>query len=295
MLTSLTYSVLGLSAKCLMQNYLEEFMAKRKRKIDKKKQKKWLENDGRGLGRFENYKPYLTSQDVATTGLGTRILGTKINRLHHMFSNIELDYFYIVDWSEDIIDIREQYPLDLPETLALAKEYNLRHIPLTDPKNPLIMTTDFLLTVRQPIGTIDIARTIKPSKDLDSSRTLEKLEIERLYWKERNINWGIVTELDIDKTLVKNIKWLYPCHSKQDLPESISSEIFSKLEKYILPLVSKKKLPLRNITRDCDKKFKLKSGTSLIFVRHMIAGRKWTVNMHKPIQPEKVLSFVSSK
>lgn len=45
----------------------------------------------------------------------------------------------------------------------------------------------------------DIVRTIKPKDDLMDERVIEKFEIERRFWEKRDINWGIVTEEDIDK------------------------------------------------------------------------------------------------
>ena len=148
-----------------------------------------------------------------------------------------------------------------------------------------------MVTIRQPIGTKEIARTIKYSEDLTDSRVLEKFEIERLYWKERNIDWGIVTELDIDKTVVENLKWLYKYRDANSLPRAIQPSIIPKLIAYMLPMLKKNTLPLRNITKACDEKFALPSGNSLSLVRHLLATRQWQVNLLKPIQPEKPLNF----
>ena len=265
-------------------------MAKRKRNNNEKQNEK-KKKDKRGQGHFDQYKPWLNIQDVASLGLATRLKGIKTGRIHHLLSTLELNYFYLLDWSEEVIDIREQYPLDLPETLALAEEVNLVHPPRSNPNVPIIMTTDFLITVRQPIGTKEIARTIKYSKDLTNSRVLEKFEIERLYWKERNIDWGIVTELDINKTLIKNIKWLYKFRETNSLPPSLATSIIPELIDYMLPVVRKNETPLRVITKACDEKFALPSGNSLSLVRHLLATKNWQVNILKPLQPEKPLDF----
>ncbi|WP_311080106.1 TnsA endonuclease N-terminal domain-containing protein [Paenibacillus polymyxa] len=55
-----------------------------------------------------------------------------------------------MEWSEQVIDIREQFPLiPLDKTLYIAQKLGIKHS--TDPKNklPIIMTTDMLLTVKQ--------------------------------------------------------------------------------------------------------------------------------------------------
>ena len=265
-------------------------MAKRIRTNDEKQTER-RKKDKRGEGHFDSYKPWIKIQDVASLGLATRIKGTKTGRLHHFLSTLELDYFYLLDWSEEVLDIREQYPLDISETKALAKECYIAHPPLSQPDKPIVMTTDFLITLRQPIGTKEIARTIKYSKDLGNKRVLEKFEIERLYWQERKIDWGIVTELDINKTLIKNIKWLYRHREIESLPDSINSRQISKLSNYMFSSVSNKGLALKSITENCDKKFSLSPGSSLALVRYLLATHKWQVNMFKPIQPEKHLDF----
>ncbi|RDJ93610.1 hypothetical protein B4Q13_20790, partial [Lacticaseibacillus rhamnosus] len=39
-------------------------------------------------------------------------------------------------------------------------------------------------------------------------RPLEKLEIERRYWRARRIDWGLLRECDLDMNFVLNVKWV---------------------------------------------------------------------------------------
>ncbi|MGP0580112.1 hypothetical protein ACTP13_24345 [Paenibacillus peoriae] len=107
--------------------------------------------EGRGQGHFSEYKPWLTVHDVPSIGIVTRILGWKSGRLHHYLSeHFELARHYQMEWSKQVIDIREQFPLfPLDKTLYIAQKLGIKHP--TDPKNklPIIMTTDMLLTVKQ--------------------------------------------------------------------------------------------------------------------------------------------------
>src|SRR5699024_12871486 len=77
-----------------------------------------------------------------------------------------------------------------------------------DPKtgDPIVMSTDFLLTVDKGQGVFEVAHTIKMKDKLLEERVLEKFEIERVYWERRGISWGIVTEEEIDKTVARNIR-----------------------------------------------------------------------------------------
>ena len=234
----------------------------------------------------------MTIQDIGSLGLVSRVKGLKANRLHHLLSTLELNYFFILDWTDKVIDIKEQYPLNLEETIALAKEINVKHPPKNNPENPTVMTTDFVISVHQPIGIKQIARTIKYSTDLANERVLEKFEIERRYWAERKIDWGIVTELDINKTVAENLRWLYKYKMSDSLPPSINSVIIPELMDFLLPQIKQKKIALKFISKACDEKFNLSSGESLSFVRHLIATKKVQVDMFKTIQPEKILNFI---
>lgn len=259
-------------------------MSKRKR-IENEKTIQDKIKEGRGQGRLGDYKPWIYIQDVASKGISPRIKGWKTGREHHLLSQLELKYFFLLEWSEQIIDIREQFPLYLDETLALAKELAIPHPPKSNPNQPIVITTDFLITIRQSIGIQEYARTVKYSKDLNSKRVLEKFEIERQYWERRNINWGIVTELDIDTVFSENIKQLHPLLDLKSNHPQISSVIVHKAKEIMNPLLNQT-MPLWEIAKVCDEKLSLERGISLTIMWHLFATREWKINMTNPIQPE---------
>jgi hypothetical protein len=152
------------------------------------------------------------------------------------------------------------------------------------------MTTDFVNTVRLPVGTIEHARTLKYAKELASPRVMEKFEIERVYWASRDINWGIVTEREIDPVLTKNIRWLHPYRNPASLAPLTDAAI-RDVESALTPRVLEGDLPLRDLTDDCDQQFKLRPGTSLAVVRHLLASGRWQVNTASPIQAPKRLKL----
>lgn len=108
---------------------LKTVQAMAKRKLDNSEnttEKRCKE--GRGQGRGADYKPWLFIQDVPSRGQVKRIKGTKSQREHHFMSLLEASYFYVLDWSPIVLDIREQYPLlPLEETLEIAEECNVKH------------------------------------------------------------------------------------------------------------------------------------------------------------------------
>jgi hypothetical protein len=190
-------------------------MANNRRKTGEEAIQKLI-REGRGQKELEEYLPWLTVRDVPSRGLSTRRKGWKTGRVHHVLSKLERKYFYILEWSKIVVDIREQYPLlPLDDTLAIAKQYGFDHpaIPNKDDiksLDPVVMTTDFLITIVVDGKRIEQARTIKYADDLQAPIVLQKLEIERRYWEARQIRWGIVTEHDIPTTLADNVEHLYP-------------------------------------------------------------------------------------
>ncbi len=259
-------------------------MAKRKREttqtvIDRRIQ------EGRGQGTGADYKPWLFVQDVPSRGLAHRIKGWKTSRVHHLFSNHERDYFYLLEWSVVVQDIREQFPLlPLEETMEIAKQCHIRHP--TDPKTqyPVVMTTDFLVTVIREGQAIDQARAIKPVSQLSQMRVVEKLELERRYWQNRNVDWGIVTAREIPQVTTNNVRLL---HSYRDLEgRTFSRDDISLITSGLTArMKAQPDLPLRQVTAECDQQLNLGPGTSLAVAYHLLAIRQWRVNMNIPIDP----------
>jgi len=263
-------------------------MAKRSRSNDQTTIEKRLQ-EGRGQGQGASYIPWLHIQDVASHGLASRIKGWKTGRVHHLLSELETSYFYLLEWSLYVMDIREQFPLlPLEETLAIAEQCGIAHP--KDPRNkePVVMTTDFVLTVRQNFGAITQVRTIKYAQDLQSKRTLEKLEIERCYWQKRNVDWGIVTEREVPKTAAENIKWLHPYLKVSNLAPLTESDII-RIKAAMTPLVLQASSSLADITVACDDKLGFTPGLSLSVARHLLANRVWQVDITQPIQPSERL------
>lgn len=267
-------------------------MAKRKRQTTQAVIEKRIE-EGRGQGRGFNYKPWLTVQDVSSMGTCKRIKGLTTGRRHELLSQHEVRYFYILDWSPIVEDIQEQYPLlPLSETLEIAEKLCIRHP--TDPKTqePIVMTTDFYIAIRQRMGVSYQARTVKPSDQLENERTIEKFEIERQYWLKRNISWGIVTEHEIPPVLAKNIDWISKRFDEDKL--TLSEREILEAKKLLIQWIAQRDEPLTEITADCDDKLGLEPGDSLSVVRHMLARRELLIDLNQPINPRKKLVLLKA-
>lgn len=191
-------------------------MAKRRYGFDEDRIARFLK-EGRGGGHGADYRPWLTVQDVSSIGRSTRIHGRTTGRDHHFLSDIETKVFLLLDWSDCVTDIREQFPLPREETRKIAATMEVPHPAESQTRTDIVMTTDFVINVRSGGETTLLARSVKPARELDKDRTLEKLEIERRYWNTRGIDWALITEHDLPEQRIKNLRWLHGMQSLKNV------------------------------------------------------------------------------
>lgn len=255
--------------------------------------KKLQENrikDGRGQGVGNEYKPFIQAHDnkIASEGWLTRHLGWKTGRIHHTLSKHEKRFLYYLEWLDDVVDIREQFPL-LPQsrTVEVADQLGIRH-PNVDGV-PVVMTTDFVITLRTSNGLIDLVRTVKPASKL-TDRTLELFEIEKRFFKEQNIDWGIILADKIPQPLISNVEWMYEgqyLDTRPYLDEELASLISEALFRTIFQ--DEGKTAISKICLRCDIDFGIETGTSMFILKHMLAIKKWGTDMNRKIKESNPL------
>ncbi|MDR3579208.1 MAG: TnsA endonuclease N-terminal domain-containing protein [Oryzomonas sp.] len=247
---------------------------------------------GRGQGHGQSYTPFLYTREVPSLGKASRIKGWKTGRVHHFLSTLESDYFYALEWFPVITDIREQFPLPLDATQKIAERLSIWHH--QDPKNkePCDVTTDFLIDVEIDGNHHLIARTVKPSSDLNNSRIIEKFEIERTYWHEQGVDWGIVTEREIPKALARNVEWVHSALDPAEAP-GIKSGYIPFIESALFEeLANNPSASVAQVGMEIDSRLGLRGGTALWVVKHLIASRQWEVDMMTRIEPHQPLAVV---
>lgn len=247
---------------------------------------------GRGQGHGQSYTPFLYTREVPSLGKASRIKGWKTGRVHHFLSTLESDYFYALEWSSVITDIREQFPLPLDATNKITERLSIRH-PFDPKKNePCVVTTDFLIDVGADGHNKQMARTVKYSSELNDPRTIEKFEIERTYWCEQGVDWGIVTELEIPKALAQNVEWLHSADDPAEMP-GIDPKYISFIEEALFEeIASSPSVSLAQIGMAIDNRLGLRGGAALWVVKHLIANRRWEVDMMTRITPHLPLAVV---
>lgn len=248
--------------------------------------------EGYGSGHGKDYKPFITVRDVPARTTTPRILGWKTQRVHHLLSPLETAYFYVLDWHLAISDIREQFPLlPLEETLEIANRLKIAHPPRNETEK-VPLTTDFMIDVYENGNTLQLARTVKLSDELASVRILEKFEIERTFYKEIGIDWGIVTEKDFSKTLATNVSRIHKFKDLKDYP-GMTPEIVSRIEPIIYDLAMERKIRLAHAALSVDDRLGIESGSTLCAVKHLIANRIWIIDMNMPFETHDYLDILA--
>jgi len=267
------------------------------KRFDAKLLKRYLK-EKRGEGEGVLYNPWIHIYDLPSEGQSSIVPGWKTEgRDHHLLSTWELYFFYLASWSRKVIDIREQYPLlshpkrpPLEETLAIAAERKIRHPQDNETKHPIVLTTDFLLTLEVDGKYIYHARTIKPVKELAKRRVIEKFELERRYWQARGVDWGIVTERDMPTTIVNNIEILYQPYF---LPQFVDHEGLTDTAQVLTSMMLEETTAtLAGVAKLCDHRLGVKRGSSLQAAYYLIATRQWRIDISQPLDAAKPLRIL---
>lgn len=243
-------------------------MAKRHRTWNEQKYRRYIK-EGRGQGSLSAYKPWILIHDFPSLGMVSRVLGKTTGRIHHLLSNMELSYFYILDWSDKVCDIREQYPLlDIAAVLEIADKAGIRY-PFDNVSGfPYILTSDFLITT--PDG--EMVRSIKQKKDLENPRVREKLEIERRYWAKYGVDWKLVTEDEINQQKARNIEWLFQASS---LPETFGNlEVFEECLSCFEDIYFRTDYSIIMVAKEVERRCELDAGMGIRVFQYLVQSKR---------------------
>ncbi|MFP7411258.1 TnsA endonuclease N-terminal domain-containing protein [Aeromonas veronii] len=236
---------------------------------------KWL-RDGRGSGHGSDYKPWLTVRDLSSQGRSHRVFGHKSQRTHHLLSDLELAVFLLLEWSRSTVDIREQFPLRLEDTKALALESGIDHPSVRGVLQ--VMSSDFLVNTTdasQP----KFALQAKYAEALSDARTIEKLELERRYWLQKGVPWWLITEKDIPSVVTQNISWLYPAQR-----DEIEIDVLMvRAAFYQHHFQNDPERCVIEVAKQLDTAYQQPMGQSLLEIRQLLAQRCFLFDILTPV------------
>lgn len=241
-------------------------------------------DEGRGIGVGKNYRPFIRVHDFPSLGICSRVTSVTVGRVHHLFSRNELAFFYILDFDDNVIDIREQYPLldpedphDLCGIVEMMEDVGIKYPRDPKSKYPFVQTSDFVVTTK----TGHHAYSIKESKEYDKYRVRELQELERRYWLWRNVPWTIKTEQEINFDLASNIRWIYHARDIGDFfPDlTLCYDVMAyEKEKY-----EKTTFSIGRIANDAENYFRIGNGLGLTSFQRLLFEKKLIIPLDKPL------------
>lgn len=155
---------------------------------------------GYGTGHGKDYKPWLKSGRFSSKGVSAAFPDWKHRRMIELMSQGELWFYVISRWNDNVVDIREQYPLlPLAETTEIAELLNVK--PAVN--GHFVMTTDFLIDLENGK---QIALSVKQSRQNFADRQKELALVEEEYWSRRGVAFSVGYKEDLDPVMVRNLR-----------------------------------------------------------------------------------------
>jgi hypothetical protein len=240
-----------------------------------------------GLGNGKNYKPWLRVQDVKSRGVRSQITGIKTQRTHHTLSSIETEFFYLAEYCNSVIDIREQFPLfPLNLSIKIAKSLGIKHPSHPKTDVPIIITTDFLLTREVNDEIVFEAISVKPESESDHLRVLEKLEIERVWWELLGIKFSYYVGNEQTQLQSQNINWAtHPVRGAVKKVNPFELEM-------ALTLIPEGKCFIRDLCNDFVKVIGVEHDDALNLLRCLIGQKYIVVDLSYQLESAELINVL---
>ncbi len=168
---------------------------------------------GRGLGTGADYKPWIKCREINSSGTCVLAPDWKNGRMMQFLSQGEYMLYLILRWNDNVLDIREQFPLDKNKTMKIARAKAFSHPRNVDDNT--VMTTDLLVTYRDAKGQQKLkAYSLKNRRsdvfgditDPTVLRNVEKMRIEMAYWHLEGAEYMNVFKEELNEVFASNIK-----------------------------------------------------------------------------------------
>lgn len=242
-----------------------------------------LQKEGRGTGEGAQYKPWLEVTEVSSEGVSHRTYSPKTQRDHHFLSDVELAFFRMLEWSRDVVDIREQFPLPRQITRQLATELRIRHPFYPGTHVETVMTIDFMVTRRHSSGTVLEAYDTKRSDGVEDANTIGKLEIVRAACEHGGVPHHLVCHDELPHQKIKQLNWIGTGHVTPNETQPTAGFFDDFSARMLDDLRSaNKQLRLTDYCASFDDRFCIKRGTGLRLAKILMFRRELMPDLDQP-------------
>ena len=167
-----------------------------------------FEGEGRGKGEGRDYKPWHYIGDFSSLGRTHDTYGLKTHRPHQLLSDNEHRFFLLLEWCADVVDIREQYPLERKQTLDVAAQIGAPHPYCWGTHVPWVMTVDFMVTRVHDGRRYLQAFNVKSSEEAEDELSMAKLEVQRETLERQGIEHHLVFDTTMPQSKIDHIAWI---------------------------------------------------------------------------------------
>ena len=252
--------------------------------------KKLRELSEHNVGPNDHY-PWITCQEFHSYGTRVRARFGTVGRFLHLLSYLEFKHFLCIASDPDVIDARDQVPLlPLERTQKIAEVLNVKHPGVQICGEPLVMSTDLVVT-RRVNGVLErTAYTVKPSQKTKSSIYKAKLAIEREYWESQRppVTLVEVSEKELTYARVRSADWILQAtwpNFLAELENDTRIEVALRLRRRLG--ADHEMLTIEAAAVDAA--MGLEGGTAVDVARWMLATRKWTAQPGTAPFPDRPL------
>jgi hypothetical protein len=259
---------------------------------------KWTEKkvaellaQGYGSGSGPDYKPWIEVGDISSNGRKRLVPSHRFGRAVHVLSDVEYLMFLLLDWSSQVVDINEQFPLDRALTLDVARRLGIPHPYYEGTKVPTVMTVDFMVTLVRNGQTVVEAFNTKVDEDVDVERELMKLEIQRTALELMEIPHHLVLKSSLPQPLASNLAWLHDALVKPGEIEphpGYFDEMAKRFRRHAAAASHQK--TLAQVAGEFDRTHGAEPGTGLRVARILLQRREASIDLTSAHPSESLMA-----
>ena len=242
-----------------------------------------LQKDGRGRGRGPTYIPWVGILDFYSEGRTREPYSHKFLRTHQLLSDGEWWTFLLLEWAADVIDVREQYPLDRDITLEVAHGLRIPHQYYPGTHVPLVMTIDFLVTrIRDGKEYLE-AFNVKTAADLEAPRVIEELEVARATCEGMDIDHHLIVTERLPKQKLRNLEWIRDAQLDADATEPFPGFFEEHMSRMTADIAARRfDGSLVDYCSRYDSRYSVEQGVALRVARMLMSVRALNMDLNNP-------------
>ncbi|GHN00833.1 hypothetical protein WSM22_23220 [Cytophagales bacterium WSM2-2] len=237
---------------------------------------------GRGTGSKATWIPWHQTHDFGGYGRKAKIPSRLFEgRTFHAMSTIEANLIFIAEMAEGVVDLKEQFPLDLNTTKLLANKYGIKH-PISPDRKSEVMTIDLWVEFENQSP---LAISVKEISALSNKRILAKLQLEKACSELFGARWKLITNKDIPDILIANIREL---RNLIFIKKEMENDYFKMIKQF-----HDVKKSLTKVNAEISHELRITRGDGLSLFKQLCAGKRIVFDYYAPFNPSMPLSSFS--